>query len=196
MGCHVGHPGRMTCRSGRGSCVRGSRPPPPPRAPGPKGRDPSDPHVATGEGSEAVDGIPRACVAGGLGLEQRQRPLRTVGGPHGQHSPVVLAQRQGTRRAFHTRDCPIAGSGGRPRLHRRPRPGPATDGRGLKGRERRIGVGQVDHATAGHAQDAGGLSGAEQLGGHRRYLLPPLRGRPDQPQVPGGQSRRPSDLVA
>ena len=110
MGCHVGHPGRMTCRSGRGSCGRVADLPSRRVRLGRKGADPSDPHVATGEGSEAVDGIPRACVAGGLGLEQRQRPLRTVGGPHGQHSPVVLAQRQGTRRAFHTRDCPIAGS--------------------------------------------------------------------------------------
>jgi hypothetical protein len=77
-----------------------------PSMPAGRGADPSDPHVATGEGSDAVDGITRASVARGLRLEQRQRPLRTVGGPHGQHSPVVLAQRQGARLAFHGEDSP------------------------------------------------------------------------------------------
>jgi hypothetical protein len=61
----------------------------------------SDTHFASGEGSEAVDGITRACVARRLSLEERQCPLGIVSGPHGQHSPVVLAQRHGTRPAFH-----------------------------------------------------------------------------------------------
>ncbi len=54
---------------------------------------------ATGEGSQAVDGITRACVARCLRLEHRPCPLGTVGGPHGHHSPVVFAQGQGTRLA-------------------------------------------------------------------------------------------------
>jgi hypothetical protein len=45
-------------------------------------------------------------VVGRLRLEQRQRPLGAVGGPHGQHAPLALAQRQGTRPAFHGKDCP------------------------------------------------------------------------------------------
>jgi len=55
----------------------------------------SDSHFAAGEGPQAVDGVTRAGVAGGLSFKQRRRPLGTVGGPHRQHSPVVLAERQG-----------------------------------------------------------------------------------------------------
>jgi hypothetical protein len=108
MGCHVGHPCRVTCGPGRGDGGRVADLPSRRVRLGRKGADPSDPHVATGEGSETVDGITRARVVRGLRFEQRQRPLRTVGGPHGQHSPVVLAQRQGTRLACHTKDSPTA----------------------------------------------------------------------------------------
>ena len=86
--------------------------------PGRKGADLSDPHFATSEGSEAVDGITRAVIARGLCIEERQCPLGAIGGPHGQHSPVVLAQRQGTRPTLHTQGLPTS-----PRRRRRSRRG-------------------------------------------------------------------------
>jgi hypothetical protein len=101
MGRHVRHARRVTCGPGRG--YRGRVPDLPSRrvCPGRKSADLSNPHVAPGEGADSVDGITRADVALGALLEERQRPLGAVGGPHGQHSSVVLAQRQGARLAFH-----------------------------------------------------------------------------------------------
>ncbi len=96
MSRHVGDARRLTCGPGRGYCCRVADLPSRRVRPGRKRPNLSDPHFATGEGSEAVDGITRACVRRGLRLEQRQGPLGAVGGPHGQHSPVALAQRQGT----------------------------------------------------------------------------------------------------
>lgn len=71
-----------------------------------QGADPPDPHLATGEGPQPVDGIAWTRVTGRLRLEQRQGPLGTVGGPRGQHLAVVLAQGQGTRLTLHTKDSP------------------------------------------------------------------------------------------
>jgi hypothetical protein len=82
MGCHVGHPRRMTCGPGRGDRRRMADLPSRRVRLGREGADSSDSHLAPGEGSDAVDGITRACVARGLRLEQRQGPLGAVGGPH------------------------------------------------------------------------------------------------------------------
>jgi hypothetical protein len=85
-GCDRGRVAYLPSRRVRRDCQRPDR---------------SDLHLAAREGAAAIDGLPRARVARGVGLEQRQRSLRTVGGPHGQHSPVVFAQRQGTGLASH-----------------------------------------------------------------------------------------------
>jgi hypothetical protein len=100
VGRHVGHASRLTCGPGPGDGSRIGDAPSRRMRPGSQGADPPDPQFSTSEGSEAVDGLTRACVARGLRLEQRQCPLGTVGGPRGQHSPVVLAQGQRTRLAF------------------------------------------------------------------------------------------------
>lgn len=63
-----------------------------------------DPHLASGESPNAVDGVTRSGVPRGLRLEQRQRSLSAISRPHCQHSPVVLAQRQRTRFASHWQD--------------------------------------------------------------------------------------------
>jgi hypothetical protein len=69
MGCHVGYARRLTCGSGGGYCSRVADLPSRCVRPSRKGADLSDPHFATGEGSKAVDGSTRACVARGLYLE-------------------------------------------------------------------------------------------------------------------------------
>jgi len=107
MGRHVGHARRLTRGPGRGDCGRVADLPSRRVRPGRQGTDLSDPHFATGEGSEAVDGITRARVGRSLSLEQRQRPLSAVGGPNGQDPPVVLAQRQCAWLAAHTQDSRI-----------------------------------------------------------------------------------------
>ena len=100
MGRHVGRARRLTCGSSRRCCGRIADIPGRRVRTGREGANRPDPHLAAGEGPEPDDGIPRACVARSLRLEERQCPLGTVGGPHGQHSPVVLAQGcQGTRPA-------------------------------------------------------------------------------------------------
>lgn len=80
-----GRGGIGRCAAGVGRRVR-------PRG---QGADLTDPHLAVGERSDTIDGLTRTSFARGLRLEERQRPLGTVGGPHGQHPPVILTQRQG-----------------------------------------------------------------------------------------------------
>jgi hypothetical protein len=101
MGSHVRHGGRLTCRARRRDCGRIAGLARRRMRPGGEGAHHADPHLATCECSETVDGLMNTCIARDLRLEQRQRPLGTVGGPHGQHPPVVLAQREGARLALH-----------------------------------------------------------------------------------------------
>ena len=103
VGCHVGNGGGVSCGAGGGRCGRFADLP---RRGvcrhGQRARRP-DPQLASGEGSGAVDGVPRTRVAWGPRLEQRQRPFGTVRGPDGQHAPVVLAQGQRARLASRLR---------------------------------------------------------------------------------------------
>ena len=107
MGRHVGHGRRVTCCAGCGYCGRVDHLPSRRVCPGGKGADHSDPHLATREGSDAVDGFARPGVARCLYLEQEQRPLSAVGGPHGQHSSIILAQCQGPGLVFHGEGSPF-----------------------------------------------------------------------------------------
>lgn len=101
MGGHVRSASSVTCRSGRGDGSRVANLARGGVCTGREGAHRSDPHFATGESPDAVDGFARATVTWCLRLEQGERPLGAVGRPHGQHPPIVLAQRQGTRLAFH-----------------------------------------------------------------------------------------------
>ncbi len=55
------------------------------------------------QSSQTIDRITRPPVVWGLCLKHQQRPLGAVRGPHRQHPPVLLAQRQCTRLASHAR---------------------------------------------------------------------------------------------
>ena len=78
--------------------------------------------------------VDRAIAAGELlnetgDLHRLVRPpghlasARTVGGPQGQHPPVILTQRQGARFSFHTRDRSIARPGSQSETSGSRRPG-------------------------------------------------------------------------
>lgn len=100
MRCHVGHGRRVPRRPGGSNGRRGVDLPGRRMRLGRQGANRSDPQLAASEGPDTLDGLPGAHVAWSLGLKQRQGPLGAVGGPHGQHAPVVLAQRQGTWLTF------------------------------------------------------------------------------------------------
>jgi hypothetical protein len=102
----VGHGRRLTGGPRRGHRRRVADLPSRRVRRGRQGADLSDPHLATGEGAEAVDGVTRARVGRSPSLEPPQRPLGAVGRPHGQHPRVVLAQRQCALLAAHAQDSP------------------------------------------------------------------------------------------
>jgi hypothetical protein len=85
----------------------GSPTPEPPRVPAPPGPGPLRSASRHGRTLAGRRWHPRARVVGRLRLEQPQCPLGAVGGPGGQHPPVVLAQRQCAWLAAHTQHCPI-----------------------------------------------------------------------------------------
>jgi hypothetical protein len=58
--------------------------------------DSCDSHAAAGE-ARRPSMASRGRVPLGLRLEQRQASVGAVGGPHGRHSPVVLAECEGSR---------------------------------------------------------------------------------------------------
>lgn len=104
MGRHVSDSRRMSCGSGGGNGRRVADLPSRSVRLCRQSTAPSDSHLATGEGSQAVDGLTRTLVARVLHFEQRQCSLGTIGGPYGQHSPVVFAKGQGSWSPFHGRE--------------------------------------------------------------------------------------------
>jgi len=84
----------------------------------------SDPQLTTSEGPESIEGLTRPGVAGDLCLEQDKDPRGTVGGPHGEESPIVLAERQGPGRTWHGANFPTRW---RSLCHHDPERRPLTD---------------------------------------------------------------------
>jgi hypothetical protein len=104
--CHVCGARRLTSSSGsghRGRVGDFSRRSVRPHS---KVTDLPDPQLATGEGPESVDGLTRAGVTGRSNLEEEEGPLGAVCNPHGEHPPILLAQRQSTGRVCHGPDYP------------------------------------------------------------------------------------------
>jgi hypothetical protein len=102
MGRHVGHARRLTCRPGRGHSGRVADLPGRRVRPGRQGAEFSDPQLAAGESSQALDGLTGTRVVRSLSFEQRQRPLGAVSSPPGKHPSVIFAQRQCAWLAAHT----------------------------------------------------------------------------------------------
>jgi hypothetical protein len=127
MGRHVGHGRCLACGPSRGDGGRIADLPSGGVRLGGQGPNLPDTHLATGEGSEASDGITRARVVRCLHFEQRHRSLRAVGGPHGQQPAVVLAQRHCAWSSVHT-EVPLIGSvvKARARLTNSCSPNPST----------------------------------------------------------------------
>jgi hypothetical protein len=64
-----------------------------------------DVKLAPGKSARPGNRVTRTAVPGGLGLKQRQHPLRTVGRPRGHDSPLVFAQGLGR---IHTLKCHVS----------------------------------------------------------------------------------------